>query len=64
MDTDTLILGLTQGDITSIAIVAGAALLVLLLLGAVLRLSAAIMRLGCVVVLIVVFVFAVLKMAG
>jgi len=64
MDTDTLILGLTQGDMTSIAVVGVAGLLALLLLGAVLKLSAALMRLGCVIVLIAVFIFALIKMTS
>ena len=64
MNADTIIMGLTQGDITSIVIVAVAALLALLLLGAILRLSAALMRLGCIVILVGVFIFALMRMAS
>lgn len=62
--TEEIILGLNQGDITSIIVVAVVALLALLLLGALLRLGAALMRVGCVVVLIVVFMFALTRMSG
>jgi hypothetical protein len=52
-----ILLGLTQGEITSIIIVAVAALLALLLLSALLRLGAALMRVGCLVVVLVTLVF-------
>jgi hypothetical protein len=61
---DEILLGLSQGDITSIVIVAVAALLALLLLSAVLKLSAALMRLGCLIAVIVVFLFALSRMFG
>ena len=61
---EEIFLGLTQGDITSIAIVAVAAFLALLLLAAILKLSAALMRVGCLVIAIGVFVYALTKMFG
>jgi hypothetical protein len=63
MTPDEIILGLTQGEITSIVIVAVAAFLLLLLLSALLKLSAALMRFGCLVVVIAVFVFALTKIS-
>ncbi len=62
--SEEIILGLTQGDITSIAIVAAIALLALLLLGAFLKLSAQLFRLGCLFVVLVVLVFALTRMSG
>ena len=64
MNADAIILGLTQGDVTSIAIVAVAAVLALLLLGSIMKLSAAVMRIGCIVVLIGVFIFALTRLGG
>jgi hypothetical protein len=61
---EEIILGLTQGDIVSIVVVAVAALLALLLLNTILRLSAAIMRLGCLIVVIAVFLFTLTRMFG
>jgi hypothetical protein len=61
---EEIILGLTQGDITAIIIVAVAAVLALLLLGALLKLSAALMRVGCLIVAIAVFLFALSRMFG
>jgi hypothetical protein len=61
---EEIILGLTQGDIVSIIIVAVAALLALMLLSALLRLSAALVRVGCLVVVIVVFLYALSRMFG
>ena len=60
---DEIILGLTQGEITSIIVVAVAALLLLVLLGALLRLGAALMRVGCLAIVIGVFIFALTKMS-
>ena len=59
---DEIILGLTSGEITSIVIVAIAAILALLLLTTVLRLGAMLMRIGCLIVVIGVFLFALTKM--
>ena len=61
---EEIILGLTQGDITAIIVVAVAAVLGLLLLGALLKLSAALMRVGCLIVAIAVFLFALSRMFG
>ena len=61
---DEIILGLTQGDITSIAIVAVVAILALMLFGAFMKLSAALMRFGCLIVALVVILFALTRMSG
>ena len=55
---EEIILGLTQGEITAIISVAVGAVLLLLLLGALLRLGAALMRFAFIVVLVAVFLFA------
>ena len=61
---EEIIVGLTEGEIASIVIVGVAALLALLLLAAILRLSAALMRVGCLIVVIGVFLFALTRMFG
>ena len=61
---EEIVIGLTQGEIISIFVVAVAAVLVLLLLGALLRLSAALIRVGCLVVVTVVIIFALTRMFG
>lgn len=61
---EEVILGLSQGDIVSIVVVGVAALLALLLLNALFRLSAAFMRVGCLIVVIGVFIFALTRMFG
>ena len=61
---EEIIVGLTEGEIASIVIVGVAALLALLLLAAILRLSAALMRVGCLIVIIGVFLFALTRMFG
>jgi len=63
MTADEIILGLTQGDFVSIVAVAVVAFLLLLLLGALMRLSAALMRLGCLTVVIAIFIFALTRMS-
>jgi predicted membrane channel-forming protein YqfA (hemolysin III family) len=60
---EEIVLGLSQGDILSIVIVAVAAVLGLLLLAALLRLSAALVRVGCLVVVIGVFLYALTRMS-
>jgi hypothetical protein len=59
---DEIILGLTQGEITTIVAVAVGAFLLLLLLSALLRLGAALMRVGCLVIAIGVFIFTLTRM--
>jgi hypothetical protein len=61
---DDIILGLTQGDMLSILIVAIAAVLALMLLSALLKLSAALIRVGCLIVVLGVFIFALTKVLG
>ncbi len=61
---EEIIVGLTEGEIASIVIVAVAAVLAWLLLAAVLRLSAALMRVGCLIVIIGVFLYALTRMFG
>jgi len=61
---EEIIVGLTEGEIASIVIVAVAAVLALLLVAAVLRLSAALMRVGCLIVIIGVFLYALTRMFG
>jgi hypothetical protein len=61
---EEIIVGLTEGEMASIVIVAVAAVLALLLLAAVLRLSAALMRVGCLIVIIGVFLYALTRMFG
>ena len=61
---EEIFLGLTQGDITSIIIVAVAAILALFLLASLLKLSAALMRVGCLVIAFGVFVYALTRMFG
>jgi hypothetical protein len=63
MTADEIILGLTQGDFVSIIIVAVVAFLLLLLLGVLMRLSAALMRAGCLIVVIAIFIFALTRMS-
>jgi hypothetical protein len=63
MTADEIILGLTQGDFVSIIIVAVVAFLLLLLLGALMRLSAVLMRVGCLIVVIAIFIFALTRMS-
>jgi len=55
---EEIILGLTQNDITAIISVAVGAVLLLLLLCALLRLGAALMRFAFIVILVAVFLFA------
>ncbi len=55
---EEVILGLTQGEITAIISVAVGAVLLVLLVNALLRLGAALLRLAFVVILVVVFLFA------
>ena len=62
--TEEIMLGLTQGDIVSIIIVAVAAVLALFLLNGLLRLGAALMRWGCFIVVMVVFVYALTRSFG
>ena len=64
MTPEDIILGLTQGEITSIIIVAVAAVLLLLLIGALMRLGAALMRVGCLAIVVIVFIFALTKMVN
>jgi hypothetical protein len=64
MTAEEIILGLTQGEITSIIIVAVAAFLLLLLIGSLMRLGAALMRVGCLVLVVVIFVYALTKMVN
>ena len=63
MNAEEIILGLTQGDFVSIIVVAVVAFLLLLLLGALMRLSAALMRIGCLIVVIAIFMFALTRMS-
>ena len=56
--TEEIILGLTQGEITAIIIVAIGAVLLWFLVGALLRLGAALMRFAFIVILVAVFLFA------
>lgn len=56
--TEEMVLGLTQGDIVSIIIAAVAAVAALFLLNALLQLGATLMRRGCLIVAIVIFVYA------
>ena len=62
MTPEEIILGLTQGELTSIIIVAVAAVLLLLLIGALMRLTAALMRVGCLAIVVIVFIFSLTKM--
>jgi hypothetical protein len=61
---EEIILGLTQGDIISIIVVAIGAVLALMLLAAFLRLSAALVRVGCLIIVAGVFLFALTRMFG
>ena len=62
MTANEIILGLTQGEIVSIVIVTVAAVLLLILLQALLRLGEALARVGCVVAIIAVFLYAIKRM--
>ena len=55
--TEEIILGLTQGEITAIIIVAIGAVLLWFLVGALLRLGAALMRFAFIVILVAIFLF-------
>lgn len=57
-----ILLGLTQGEITSIVIVAVGALLALFLLSVLLRIGAALMRIGCLMVVLLTLVFTATQM--
>jgi hypothetical protein len=57
-----ILLGLTQGEITSIIIVAVGALLALFLLSVLLRIGAALMRIGCLMVVLLTLVFTATQM--
>jgi len=56
--------GLNQGGLISVAIVAILASLAILLFASIVRLGAALVRVGCIVVVIVVFIYALAKLFG
>ncbi len=62
MSADEIILGLSRAEIISVIVMAVAALLLLILLQALLRLGQALARVGCVVAIIAVFLYTIRRM--
>jgi hypothetical protein len=61
---EQILTSLNQGNIASIVIAAGIVMLLVLLLGALARLGAALVRVGCLVVAIATFLYAVTRSFG